>query len=549
MANYETLKAAIQAVIKTNGNQTITGAVMQSALISMISGLGANMQFAGIATPTTSPGTPDGPTFYLAFQNGTYFNFDKTYLLEKPKVFMWGRPGGPEGAWESVELGVPTMAKYNTDRQLEQNRVNTALAAKANSEDVNNEFTEVRSDLSQKSSMFTGAIMGKGVFRKSDAPSWWPSENYTVRVVFRTGANVSTDQWIFETAATNYALRVYIQVGKLQVLSNGIGAHAGISVTPQANTLYEAILVNTPTDCSVWLNTKKDTRQRAVTYRVPEYFLLGSNGGSSQSTSYFRGTIISAQLFNFPFSDEDAIASWNNGHPELWRVPDVLRYKSPTVWPTATYKSGSTFFRNDSSIVETDNIPSANGFSKDYQRFEQNPAVYCGFLNASTLNTKPFRWKFTIEYRADSSVTVEMKGGYSHPAFTLDANTGDAKTVQFVTDAGYGVALRARGGGTYLEVATISVESANIVCNLIPASLTPTVWKDISGQGNDIPYVPFDSNPNECEMAYENMGFPDTIIGTEAPVVAPNFIGQRYIDTTNKAAYTAYGTSSASDWK
>lgn len=407
----------------------------------------------------------------------------------------------------------------------------------------------IAGDLAQKSSMFTGAIMGKGVFNKGDAPSWWPSENYTVRVVFRTGANVTTNQWIFETANTNYALRIFIQNGKLQVISNGTGAFAGVAIEPQANTLYEAILMNTPTDCSVWLNTKNDTRRRAATYRAPEYFVLGASGGSHQSTSYFRGTIISAQVFNFAFTDEDAAASWNGGHPELWRVPDVLRYKSPTVWPTATYKSGSTFISNGGNIVQTNNISAANGFSKDYQRFEQNPAAYCGFLNTPALNTKPFRWKFTIEYRADSSVTVEMKGGYSRPALTLDANTGNAKTVQFVTDAGYGAMLRTRGGGTYLEVATISVEPANIVCDLIPASLTPTVWKDISGQGNDIPYVPFDSNPAECDMAYENMGFPDTIIGTEAPAVIPNFIGQRYVDTTNKAEYTAFGMTSASDWK
>lgn len=435
-----------------------------------------------------------------------------------------------------------------TADQSSQTALASAATANQAAQNADTARENIAGDLSQKSSMFTGAIMGKGVFRKSDAPSWWPSENYTVRVVFRTGADVSSDQWIFETAAINYALRIYIQAGKLQVLSNGTGANAGISLTPQANTLYEAILVNTPSDCSVWLNTNKDTRQRAATYRAPEYFLLGS-GASDPSKNYLRGTIISAQVFNFAFTDEDAAASWNGGHPELWRVPDVLRYKSPTVWPTATFKSGNTFYRNDANIVETDNIPAANGFSKDYQRFEQNPAVYCGFLNDSRLNTKPFRWKFTIEYRADSSVTVEMKGGYSRPALTLDANTGDAKTVQFVTDAGYGALLRTRGGGTYLEVATISVEPANIVCNLIPASLTPTVWKDISGQGNDIPYVPFDSNPAECEMAYENMGFPDTIIGTEAPAVTPNFIGQRYIDTTNKAEYTAFGTSSASDWK
>lgn len=367
MANYETLKAAIQAVIKTNGNQTITGAVMQSALISMISGLGANMQFAGVATPTTSPGTPDGPTFYLAFQNGTYFNFDKTYLLEKPKVFMWGRPGGPEGAWESVELGVPTMAKYNTDRQLEQNRVDTALAAKANSEDVNNEFTEVRSDLSQKSSMFTGAIMGKGKFYSTAEPLLLDGD-MTLRVVFKTGSEVSTPQQITRTTYTNGGMNAAISSSLLSVRASG--SRYQFPVLP--STLYELILIKSSDKGSCVLNAVSKRGTEPTEHVDTSTMLL--LGADRNDTYRFPGVFISAQIFSFAFSDNDAAASWNGGHPELWRAPDAWR-------------------------------------------------------------------------KEDSEQRV--------------------------------------------------------VVDLIPASLTPTVWKDISGQGNDIPYVPFDSNPAECEMSYE----------------------------------------------
>lgn len=38
------------------------------------------------------------------------------------------------------------------------------------------------------------------------------------------------------------------------------------------------------------------------------------------------------------------------------------------------------------------------------------------------------------------------------------------------------------------------------------------------------------------------------IISTSTPTTAPNFIGQQYIDTTNKKLYFATGTSSSSDW-
>ena len=75
MANYETLKSAIQQVVKKNGNNEITGALLQQSLLAMINSLGAGYQFAGIATPTTNPGTPDYNVFYIAFSAGIYTNF------------------------------------------------------------------------------------------------------------------------------------------------------------------------------------------------------------------------------------------------------------------------------------------------------------------------------------------------------------------------------------------------------------------------------------------------------------------------------------------
>lgn len=75
MANYETLKAAIQQVIAQNGTNAITGQILQSTLLSMVNSLGAQFQFAGVATPTTDPGTPDQRVFYIAYKPGVYANF------------------------------------------------------------------------------------------------------------------------------------------------------------------------------------------------------------------------------------------------------------------------------------------------------------------------------------------------------------------------------------------------------------------------------------------------------------------------------------------
>lgn len=80
MGNYGELKQAVSDVIKTNGNQEITGQVLQNTLLSIINIVGANATFVGIATPTTIPGTPDQNIFYLATIEGRYINFDNIIL-------------------------------------------------------------------------------------------------------------------------------------------------------------------------------------------------------------------------------------------------------------------------------------------------------------------------------------------------------------------------------------------------------------------------------------------------------------------------------------
>lgn len=75
MGNYEQLKQAIANVIKTNGNNEITGAIMQNVLNTIVSTVGANRTFVGIANADTNPGLPDGNVFYIAYTAGNYVNF------------------------------------------------------------------------------------------------------------------------------------------------------------------------------------------------------------------------------------------------------------------------------------------------------------------------------------------------------------------------------------------------------------------------------------------------------------------------------------------
>jgi hypothetical protein len=95
MANFQNLLDSIASVIHQNGNQEITGEVLKSTLQSMVSVLGANASYGGIAHISDNPGTPDGPVVYIASDVGTYPNFGAlTIETDELAVFVWNPTAG-----------------------------------------------------------------------------------------------------------------------------------------------------------------------------------------------------------------------------------------------------------------------------------------------------------------------------------------------------------------------------------------------------------------------------------------------------------------------
>lgn len=108
MANYETLKAAIQQVVKTNGNNEITGALLQQSLLAMINSLGSGYQFVDVATSATKPGTPDQKVFYIANGKGTYPNFGGISITEDEVVILYY-----DTDWHKLLTGIASNEKLS----------------------------------------------------------------------------------------------------------------------------------------------------------------------------------------------------------------------------------------------------------------------------------------------------------------------------------------------------------------------------------------------------------------------------------------------------
>lgn len=108
MGNYEQLKQAVSDVVKSNGNQEITGDILQNTLLTIISTVGSGATFAGIATPTTNPGTPDQNVFYIASEDGMYSNFGNVVLENEVAIFTNGN-----GIWQKGKTGIATYKQVS----------------------------------------------------------------------------------------------------------------------------------------------------------------------------------------------------------------------------------------------------------------------------------------------------------------------------------------------------------------------------------------------------------------------------------------------------
>lgn len=131
MANYNTLKTAIQEVIKTNGNEEITGQILQDSLLAMINSLGSQFQFTGVATPSTNPGTPDHNVAYIAGP-GTYSNFNNTVVPDRCiGIFCYN------GSWTTNTIQTtPLSVRSGTDGIIQLYDGDTPVFPKTKAEAV-----------------------------------------------------------------------------------------------------------------------------------------------------------------------------------------------------------------------------------------------------------------------------------------------------------------------------------------------------------------------------------------------------------------------------
>ena len=179
MGNYKQLKQAVADIIKTNGNQEITGAILQNALLTIISTVGDGATFAGIATPTTNPGTPDQNIFYLAAQPGIYSNFGGVELTNQVILFA-----NKNGNWVKQNTGIAIFAKVI---EVEAKNNNLTLLDGYNNNDIqvieNFQYLRIKKNIDisdlRVATVYNDESIQKRIIIKYSNGSGWKTMNMT----------------------------------------------------------------------------------------------------------------------------------------------------------------------------------------------------------------------------------------------------------------------------------------------------------------------------------------------------------------------------------
>lgn len=120
MADYMDLLAQIDANIRRNGAQEITGPILNAVLRLMVTELGSGAVLMGVATTDTRPGTPDGRQAWIAAP-GSYPGFGEEVTVPDGTIGVISNISGP---W--TVQSIPVGKDYSTEVESLQGKVGDA---------------------------------------------------------------------------------------------------------------------------------------------------------------------------------------------------------------------------------------------------------------------------------------------------------------------------------------------------------------------------------------------------------------------------------------
>lgn len=299
MANYSVLKAAVEAVVKTNGNQEITGANMQSTLISIINSLGTGYQFMGVATPSTSPGTPDYNVAYIGGA-GTYANFGTSVTVPVGSICVFKY----NGSWTKEQIDVcldDVIAKANVIS------LDNAIQWKAGNIDPSTGQILPSSNNNYYSSIFPAGLIKDGITCDYFNTRTFCIAYYDENNNFQSRSSYVPNKFDWNTISPSQRIRIVVATVNVSDTLSIDEVLTGIRFLSINNKNISDKIDNLLSGCP-------------VSYKDPDLFVVGTlneNGNiiylNSNKAIFTRNVIIGKSIIQLPNTMQYNLAYYNNG--------------------------------------------------------------------------------------------------------------------------------------------------------------------------------------------------------------------------------------------
>lgn len=137
---YENLKAAIKQAVKQNGNQEITGNLLQSTLLNIVNTIGQEWQYLGVATTSTvPPSNLEKNAYYFVLVAGTYTNLSNI-SVSNPGLCIISYNASTKIWTKNIIFETVQTTGTSINQVMSQKAVSSELMKKFNKENIAQEL-------------------------------------------------------------------------------------------------------------------------------------------------------------------------------------------------------------------------------------------------------------------------------------------------------------------------------------------------------------------------------------------------------------------------
>ena len=368
----------------------------------------------------------------------------------------------------------------------------------------------------------------------------------------------------------DYSVESYFNSGSLQSPVDGsdylVGfLRSGLVYIYNNTNLTFAYALQGGSQTPAILRTKKNTNYHFIAIRrdgVSEMYANGVLIGrkefanvseanrpiSINNTNHASGSalvIYHTRVFNYALSTEEVLKLYNGGRPDKYEIGNELRGVSSNI----TIPFNDITVSSVGGSVATQEYVNNKAILKCTKAVGQYPAITSSVSIIVNPNDKRKLCKIKSKFKVISGTFSYGKfgGNVSDDGVSLLYTQGEYEVESDWLKCGYKnqhnlFSLRTSQDVFEVEFEYFDVSFKECIAEYLPSSLTPTSWRDTSGQVNDL------SVTTPVELDYSEPSH-ERIEGDVPPTIVPDFKGQIFADNTAKVSYEAWGTTSAADWK